>query len=386
MILRQIVIATRLGLRSLTTRLWQSLVIVIGMAWVIGILLSMLSMTEGLHQAYLRSGDPRGVIVVSRGTDFEINSSLTRDQAHIVINAPGIAKAPDGSPVAEPGLMVAVPAVLKNGAKSPIVLRGVEDKGAMLEPTFHLVGGRMFRPGTRELIAGVRADAQFKGMAVGDKVILPNGEWPIVGSFATGDLRDGQLLGDTETLMPALRRKAYTTVLARLGSPDAFAAFRAALTRNPALAVDVMRVPDWNSKISADFNRFLNVFVYGVGVILAVGALFGCFNTMYAAVSARAIEIATLRALGYSGFAVAASVLLEAILLSVAGALIGAFIAWGLFDGVPSGFGSDVFTLLVSPALFLTAVLWAIAVALLGGILPSLRAAGGTVSAALRAH
>jgi putative ABC transport system permease protein len=358
---------------------------VIGMACVIGVLLSMLSMTEGQHNAYLRTGDPRAVIVVAHGAEWEIASALPRDQARMVLTAPGIAKDADGAPIADMGITVAVPAVLrKNDIRQPILLRGVGAKGVMLQPTLRMVAGRMFRPGSRELIAGVRAKDQFKDMAIGSKVILPNGEWPIVGTYVTGDLLDGQLLGDAETLMPALRHKTYTTVLARLQSPAAFDSFRRALTGNPALTVDVMRLPEWNSKISKDFSAFLHVFVYGVGVILAIGALFGCFNTMYAAVSSRASEIATLRALGYSGFAVAVSILLEAALLSVAGALIGAFIAWGLYDGVPSGFSSDVFTLTVSPALFGTAILWAVAVAFLGGILPSLRAASSTVSEALR--
>jgi len=213
---------------------------------------------------------------------------------------------------------------------------------------------------------------------------LPDGEWPIVGAFATGDMMDGQLVGDTETLMPSLRRKAYTTIQARIASPAAFATFRGALTSNPALAVDVMRLPDWNAKSSADFAKFMRVIVYGVGVILAVGALFACFNTMYAAVESRSREIATLRALGYGGFAVAVSVVLEAALLSVTGALIGASIAWALYDGALSGLGSDVFTLTISPPMIGTAILWAIAVAVLGGIAPSIRAARWTVSEALR--
>jgi putative ABC transport system permease protein len=244
----------------------------------------------------------------------------------------------------------------------------------------------MFRPGTHELIAGVKAPFQFKGMALGDKVILPDGEWPIVGTFATGDLLDAQLVGDTETVMQSIRHKAYTTITARLASPSAFAAFRTALTTNPLLAVDVMRLPDWNAMTSADTSAFFHLAIYGIGVILAIGALFGCFNTMYAAVESRSNEIATLRALGYGGFAIAVSILLEAAILSVAGGLIGASIAWTLFDGVQSGFGSDVFTLIVSPAMIATAILWAIAVALLGGILPSIQAARWTVSDALRAR
>jgi putative ABC transport system permease protein len=385
--LRQIVIVSLLGFKTLRQRLWQSLVLVFGMACVSGVLLSMLSMAEGLHRAYLNDGDPRSAIVVSRGTIFEILSAIPREQARIVTGAAGIARAPDGSPLVDSSLMTAVPAVLrKNGTRGSILLRSFGGKGSSLRPTFRLVAGRMFRPGTHELIAGTKAAFQFRGMALGDKVILPDGEWPIVGVFSTGDLLDAQLVGDTETLMQSIRHKTYNTVVARLESPAAFGAFRKALATNPALTVDVMRLPDWNAKVSADTSAFFHMAIYGIGVILAIGALFGCFNTMYAAVGSRTQEIATLRALGYSGFAVAVSVLLEAMLLSVGGALIGAVIAWGLYDGVPSGFGSDVFTLTVSPALFGIALLWAIGVALLGGLLPSLKAAGSTVSDALQAR
>ena len=386
-LLRQIVIVSLLNFRNLRQRLWQSLVIVAGMTCVIGVLLSMLSMTEGLHQAYLRSGDPRNAIVVSRGTVWEFNSAIPRDKARIVMDAPGIAKAQDGAPIADPSLLVGVPSRLKkNNGRTWVTLRGFGGKGAMLQPGFHLVSGRMFRPGAHELIVGNLAQFRIQGMALGDKVILPDGEWPIVGTFATGDVLDSALIGDTQTLMPTLRHKAYNSVLVRLVSPAAFADFSSALTRNPALAVDVMRLPDWNVKAIGDFAKFMHVIVYGVGVLLATGALLACFNTMYAAVASRAMEIATLRALGYGGFAVAVSVVLEAAALSVAGALTGAAIAWALYDGVLSGLGSDVFALTVSPAMIGTAILWAIAVAILGGIAPSVRAARWTVAEGLRAR
>jgi putative ABC transport system permease protein len=267
-----------------------------------------------------------------------------------------------------------------------VILRGFGGKGVLLQPAFRLVQGRMFRPGTHELIVGSRARLQVKGMSVGDKVTLPDGEWPIVGSFTTGDVLDGQLVGDTETLMASIGHKAYNTVVVRLASPGAFDSFRAALTRNPALAMDVMRLPDWNIKASADFMAFMHVIVYGVGIILAMGALFACFNTMYAAVAARGLEIATLRAIGYGGLPIALSVLLEAALLSVGGALIGAGIAWALYDGVESGLGSDVFTMIVSPAMVGMGLLWALAVAFLGGLVPSIQAARWTVAEALRAR
>ncbi len=383
--LRQIWIVSALNFRSLRSRLWQSLVIVVGMGCVIGVLLSMLSMTEGLHSAYLNTGDPRDIFVISSGAQYEGAGSVSRDQARIIMDTPGIAKAADGSAIADPGLALNVPIRRKNGSRGSINLRGLGPKGVMLRPEFHMVSGRMFRPGSHELIVGIYAKDRFLGVDVGDKVIMPDGAWPIVGSYSTGDLRDGELFGDTETVMLSARHKAYNSVLLRLESPDGFAAFARALRSNPALNVDVMPLHDWNVKRSATFTQFLRAMVYGVGVLLAIGALFGCFNTMYSAVGARSREIATLRALGYGGLPVAVSVILEAAVLSMAGALIGAAFAWLRYDGVIDGFGADIFKMTVSPAMIGIAMLWAIAVAFLGGILPSIQAARRPVTDALRA-
>jgi putative ABC transport system permease protein len=174
-------------------------------------------------------------------------------------------------------------------------------------------------------------------------------------------------------------------VLVRLASPSSFPAFRAALTTNPALAVDPILQSEWYKKISEGFSTFFKVIAYGIGIIMAVGALFGCLNTMYSAVAARGREIATLRAIGYGAFPVAISVILEAAALSVTGALIGASVAWAIYDGVEGAFGASVFRLTVSPALIGMAMLWALAVALLGGLFPSIRAARRPVVEALRA-
>ncbi len=383
--LRQIFIVSAINFRSLRQRLWRSLVIVVGMACVIGVLLSMLSLTEGMLAAYIKTGDPGRALVVSAGAQSEGTSSVSRDTARLIMDAPGIAKAPDGSPMADPGINSGIPVIRLNGRPAYNILRGFGRMGVMLRPEFHLVSGRMFHPGTRELVVGVAAKAEFKGMNVGDKVILPDGEWPIVGSFTTGDLLDGQLIGDTETVMKAIRRPAYNSVLVRLASPASFAEFKRALTSNPALAVDPILQSDWYKKISEGFSTFFKVIAYGIGIIMGVGALVGCLNTMYAAVAARGREIATLRAIGYGAFPVAVSVILEAAALSVAGAGLGAGIAWMLYDGAQGAFGSNVFKLTVSPALMGLAVLWAVAVALLGGILPSIRAARRPVVEALRA-
>jgi putative ABC transport system permease protein len=385
-ILRQIAVLTQLNCRTLGRRAWQALVIIAGMACVSCVLLSMLAVSEGMQRAYQASGDPRNAIIVSRGSILEENSAVPRDQARIIVHAPGIARAPDGTPLADPGFVTGLPVQKKqDGATGYVKLVTFGKMGAALRPGLHIVAGRMFRAGTHELIAGPLLQARYDGMTLGDKVTMPDGQWPIVGMFATGDLLDGVLVGDTETVLQAMRRNSYNAVTLRLASPNAFAGMRRALTQNPVLSVEAARLPDWNRRISAASAAFYQVLIYGVSIILAVGAMLGCFNTMYDAVEARAREIATLRAIGYGSFAVACSVILEASILSITGALIGAGIAWTLYNDVPSSLGWDFFTLTVSPAMFGMAILWAIGVAFLGGLLPSLRAARLTVTEALRA-
>ena len=385
--LKQIFIVTGLGLRSIRHRFWQSLVIVAGMVCVIGVLLSMLSLVEGMRRAYRNTaGDPRNVLVLAKGSQFE-NGNIPIGQARILLNAPGVAKAADGSALADPMFVTGVPGLSKqSGTRAFMPIRGIGAKGRALNPNLRLTAGRMFRPGSRELIAGIRTQERLRNAGLGDKVTMPDGQWEIVGLFEAGDLMDGMLVCDVETLMRTMRRNAYNSVLVRLESPAAFDGFRRWVTGNPALALDVQRLPDWLARMDDNSQKFFRVVIYGISLILAIGALFGCINTMYAAVDARKQEIATLRALGYGGLAIAASVLLEAALLCVLGALIGAAIAWCLYDGVHSGMGVNMFDLAVSPAMVGLGLLWALGVAVLGGILPSIRAARWTVADALRAR
>ena len=383
--LRQIWIVSALNFKSLASRFWQSMVIVVGLAATIGVMLSMLSLSAGMREAYLKAGDPNRAIVVSKGVEQEGSSAITRAMAPLIAVAPGIAKDKDGKPLADRALNMGVPVLRKDGSKGFTTMRGLAEKGPGVRPELKIVAGRMFQPGKREMIVGVGAQAMFQHMQVGDKVILPDGEWPIVGVFTTGDLLEGQLLGDTETLLTATHKTNYNTVLVRLASPDSLDTFKKAINTNPALSVDVMRHSDWYKRVASQSTFGLALLGYVVGAVMAIGALFGCLNTMYSAVSTRGREIATLRALGYGAFPVAVSVILEAVLLSVGGALIGAVIAWALYDGKQDLFGNMVFHLSVSPAQFEWGVFWAAAVALLGGLLPSIRAARRPVVEALRA-
>jgi putative ABC transport system permease protein len=322
---------------------------------------------------------------VSQGAESEPQNTITRAMAPIISDAPGIAKDTDGRPLADRGINATLPVLRLNGTKGNTTMRGMGPKGLKVRPEIQLVAGRMFQAGKREMIVGIGAQRMYQHMQIGDKVIMPDGEWPIVGSYKSGDILEGQVLGDVETVMAAARRKNYNSILVRLASPDSLDTLKHALTTNPALSVSVERHSDWYKRFSAGITGFLSMIAYAVGVIMAIGALFGCLNTMYAAVSTRGREIATLRALGFGAFPVAVSVILEAVVLAVAGALLGAGIAWGLYDGKQDVFGNNVFHLSVSPGLIELGLGWAVLVALLGGLLPSIRAARRPVVDALRA-
>jgi len=385
--LRQTMAVTRLNLKNLPSRLWPSLVVVAGMGAAIGVLVSILSLAEGYTEVERRTGDPGRAIILSETADTEGLSTIPRGAIGDITDMPGIAKDADGTSLADPQYISTFRANRRStGLIVLATLRGVGRQGLAVRPELKIVSGRMFREGARELIVGVAAQREFRGLEVGDQVIMPGGIWPVVGRFTTGgDVLEGQLLGDAVTLMGAARHSNFNSVIARLDGPNGVTALQHALAARPALGVRAERQSEYYERTSQDTGAFFRAVAYAVGGIMALGALFGALNTMYSAVGARTQEIATLRALGFGGTAVAVSVVAESILLALAGALIGIGLAWALFNGAAYGFGDILFHLSVTPALVGIGLGWAMAVALLGAFLPALRAAHAPVVEALRA-
>ena len=384
--LKQIISVLSMNFKSLPQRFWPSLVIVIGMACVVGVMLSMMSFATGYVTTFAGAGDPGRAIVLSLSAQAEGGSNLPRADFPIVADAPGIAKDSSGRPLAEAEVLATIPMTHKpDGQDSNMALRGLGPQSIALRPKFKLIAGRMFHPGARELIVGHVAQNQFANTNLGDKVIMPDGAWPIVGVFTTGDITESTFFGDRDTVMTANRLTAYNSILVRLTSPSAFETFRRAVTTNPAISVGAERHSAFYLRITAQTAALFNAIAYAVGGVMAVGALFGALNTMYAAVSARTREIGTLRALGFGSTAVVISVIAEALLLALTGALIGSAIAWGLFDGNQKAAGSSVFNLMVTPGLVEVGIIWAMVVGLIGGLFPSIRAARLPVATAIRA-
>jgi putative ABC transport system permease protein len=383
-LLRQIFTVTALGISTLSQRRGTSIVIVAGVCCVVAVLISMLSVNAGTSRMYSSAGNEDRVIVVSKEAHSEIDSDLPRASVNTLLNAPGIAKGKDGRLLADAQtLMIFMPPPDFSGADS-LQVRGIGPAGAAVREDFRIASGRMFRTGAQELIIGVGASRRF-GMKPGDKVLVPGGAWPIVGTFSNGgEKSESELFADAETLMSASQRGSYGSLILKLERPDALAELERWVIANPSLAVKVARMSDYLLDIEAGRMKFFQHMTYVTGGIMALGALFGAVKIMYAAVRARTREIATLRALGFSGASAAASVLVEAVVLALTGAALGALIAWLLFDG-REVYSAGVFRLQVSMPLVLLGLAWAVAIALLGGLLPAVRAGRMPAAEALRA-
>ena len=381
--LRQIVAVIRIGLSSLRSRYATAMVIVIGMASVVGVLTSMLSLTGGMTRAYYTPEDARRAVVWAGSANFDQSRSLHRDVIGTILDAPGIARGSDGAPLADAEFLMRLP-TLEGFPDGSLNLRGLRGAGLAMRPAFRVIAGRMYQAGHRELLVGTGALKKF-GLSVGGRVRLIDGDWPIVGVFTDGgDILESYLVGDADTIMGATRRRGYAQVMAQLSDAGAYPKFATWLTENPTLAVSVERKTDYDLRQLGSQSTFFTQMAYLISAIMALGAMFGVVKIMYATVRARTREIGTLRAMGFGAAPVAASVLAEAALLGVVGALLGTALVWLVFDGREMWVWGP-FRLHVSASLWALGLIWALVTSLVGGLTPALRAARLPASEALRA-
>jgi len=389
---KQLSAITWMNLQTLPQRFGAASVIVIGIAGVVAVLVSVLAMAAGFHHTLADTGRPDRVIILRGGSDAELNSNLTREDIDIISSAPGLAKDALGKAVLSSELVtVANVPKIDTGTDANVTLRGVGAKFLEVRPEIKIVAGQQFRPAVRELIAGAGAVKQFRGLEVGSILRLRNADWRITGIFTSnGDVHESELLADADTVGSAIERTGYSSATGLLTSAAAFDAFKDSLTTDPRLKVDVQREPDYYAAQSKDLTKTINIVGNTVAIIMAIGAMFGALNSMYSAVAARGREIATLRAIGFGGLPVMLSVLFEALVLSLLGGLLGAGLAWLIFNGhsvstLGGAFAQVVFKLTVTRALIVTGIVWACLIGLLGGFFPALRAARVPVAEALRA-
>jgi len=390
-VLRQAFAITGLSIRSIPERWAPSLVIVIGLAGVVAVFTALLAMAAGFESTLKATGRPDFAIILRGGSDAELNSALDRDSTDLIKQEPGIRPGADGKPLASAEVMVIAELVRKDDVKSGanITVRGVEPAAFALRPQLRIIAGRNFTPGLRELIVGKGVLAQFQGANLGQIVRMRGSEWTVVGEFAAGDSHDSEIWTDINVARSTFSRLGSSSVLAALDRPDGLERLKAAIAAEPRLSLDVLREQDYFSSQTKQFRATIGVLAGVVTVIMGLGAVFAALNSMYAAVASRGKEIATLRALGFGGSPVVVSVMTEALLLALGGALLGALIAYVLFNTLSvstlgQNFTQVVFSFKVTPELVVRGLVIALVIGMLGGFLPALRAARLPVTVSLR--
>ena len=389
--LSQIFAITGLNLKSIPERWAPSLVIVVGLAGVVAVFTALLAMATGFESTLQANGRKDVALIMRGGSDSELNSGLGRDESTLIKLGPGIRKGADGQPLAS-AEMIVIAELVRQGDKengANITVRGVEPDAFALRPNVKIVEGRMFKPGLRELIVGRGVTRKFQGAELGQTLRMRGSDWTVVGVFESGDSHDSELWTDVGVAQTTFNRQGYSSILAQLDSADALATLKAQLKADPRLNVDVLSEQDYYSSQTKQFRKSIGVLAGVVTLIMALGAIFAALNTMYAAVAARGKEIATLRALGFGGVPVLASVMIEAMFLSLIGGVVGATIAYLLFNNfsvstLGQNFTQVVFAFKVTPQLVVSGLVIALVIGFIGGLLPAIRAARLPVTTALR--
>jgi len=388
--LRQTFAITAIGLRTIPERLGPASVVCIGIAGVVAVLITVLAMGGGLRTAQAQSARADRAIVLAAGARAEATSFLSRDDVAVIAGAPGIRRAENGAPAVSAELLLPVNVTRKsNGQSGTVSVRGVTPLAVAVRTDVRLIAGRMLATGVREIVVGRAANEQFANLDVGGSAHFYNGDWTVVGVFASGgDAHESELLADADTLMSAARRSGYNAVTVGLDTPTAFDGLRDALANDRRVKVDVERETDYFGQRSAQAGAVMDVVATTIAGIMAIGALLGALNTMYSAVSARGVEIATLRAVGFGATPVVVSVLAEAELLALLGGCFGAAIAWLLFND--HSFTTGTLTgqttgyLHIDARLIVEGIVWAALIGLVGGMFPAMHAARASVADALR--
>jgi putative ABC transport system permease protein len=390
--LSQTAVVTAVNLRTLTGRLAASAVAVVGMAGVVTVLISVLSIAEGIRTTMGNTGSPDTAIVMRAGADAEMTSILMHEDVVTVKDAPEIARSSAVGSLASAELFAVVDLIkASTGTTANAPLRGVEP-AAFKVRNFTMIRGRPFETGRNEVVVGRAAAAEYRGLDVGSQLKLGQNVWRIVGIFdAGGTVPDSELWCDAGVLAPLYRRgNSRQAVYVRLTSPEAFTAFKDRLTTDPRVKVKVMREQEYYAGQAETLSRTIVLIGGIIGVLMGIGALFVAIITMYSAVASRTREIATLRALGFRGGPVVISVLVESMMLALVGGAIGAAVAYFGFNGYQAAtmnwqnMSSIGFAFRVTPMLLVLGVGWALVLGLLGGLFPAIRAMRLPIVTALR--
>ncbi len=383
---------TKFGLLSIPQRRGTVAATVFGIAGVVAVLVGVLSIAAGFKQAMTVSGAPDAAVVLRGGADSEMVSGLDRDQTRVIADSPGVARTAQG-PLSSAELFVIINLPKRStGTDANVPLRGVEAGALQVRDQVKIVQGRMFEWGKNEVIVGSGAVQEFAGLELGSNLKVGRYDWPVVGIFsANGGVAESEIWTDAKVLQDAYHRgDSFQSVYVKLNSQGAFQEFKDSLTSNPQLNVKVVRQSEYYAEQSQFMTRLITTLGFWIAFLMAIGAVFGALNTMYSAVSTRTREIATLRALGFGSGAVVASLMIESLVLALAGGALGGGLAYFAFNNFHTStmnfqsFSQVTFAFRVTPQLLVRGIVWSAVIGLIGGLFPAIRAARLPIAAALR--
>ncbi len=378
------------NIRSLRQRPAATLTTALGMALVVAVFVAMNALSNGFRSALSSTGTDENVLVLRKGANQEMYSGIGRQSASIIAGFPFVAQGGDGQPLMSAETFVVIPLARATGGMANVVARGVSLRAFDVRANVRIVAGRPFNTGAREVVVGAAFVKRFDNSAIGDSIRFGGQSWQIVGHFeAGGSSFESEIWGENEQFMPVFRGEVFQTVTFRMRDPSAFDGIKASLEDDARLFVDAFREREYyenQSTLLAQILSFLAIFIAG---IMAVGAVFGAINTMYAAVASRGPEIGVLLTLGFRPMSVLGSFLLESVFIAALGGAIGCLIALpinGLVTSTTnwSTFSEIAFAFRVTPALLLNGMIFAIVMGVVGGLLPARRAARQQVAEALR--
>ena len=385
-------IARNLWARRLTTVLTTA-----GLALVVFVFAAVLMLDEGLRATMVTTGQYDNVVLIRRSAETEVQSVVQREQASVVASHPAVALAPDGQPLASRETVVLISLDKRDARqrgsadRSNVLIRGVGPHALALRPQVGLVEGRMFRPGSSEIIAGASIGRRFVGAGLGERVRFGQREWTVVGLFDAGNSGfDSEIWGDADQLMQAFRRPVYSSLVLKLADSAQFARFKQAIESDPRLTLEAKREQEFYSDQTQALSTFINILGMSLSVIFSIGAVIGATVTMYASVANRVTEIGTLRALGFQRRSILAAFLAESLMLGLVGGVAGLacaslmqFMSFSTTNF--QSFSELAFGFRLNAAIIVQALLFSLAMGFVGGFLPALRASRLAIVDALRA-
>jgi len=379
------------NLRSLRQRPTSTLTTAFGMALVVAVFLAMMAMSNGFRSALVSTGSDDNVILLRKGAMAEMNSGIGRQESNIVAGMPFVATDEDGRPLISPETFVVVPLQRSEGrGLANVVVRGVGLRAFEVRKGIRMTEGRVFRPGSREIVVGRTFVRRFPDSDIGDRIRFGGQEWTVVGRFAAdGSSFESEIWGENEQFMPVFRGEVFQTVTFRMADPGSFVGVKETLEAASRLFVDAFRERQFYADQGTLLSQILNFVAVFISGIMAVGAVFGAINTMYAAVSSRAPEIGVLLCLGFKPRSVMASFLLEAVLIAALGGVLGCILVLPVNGLVTSttnwnSFSEVAFAFRITPRLLGYGMVFSVVMGLLGGFLPARRAAKRKIVDALR--